>query len=211
MLIGLTGRAGAGKDTAAAALLATGQWHAIAFADELRAEVADAWSIDARALAERSSKELPTSALAIGRCESTKFLAWAAVRQHAAQEPRSPRQIMQWWGDYRRGQQPDYFVHPVRVWLHFHRTRIPAMHLVVTDVRMANEWAMLRAHGARLVRVHRPGLPPMVADTATHASEQHTTLVATHDVHNDASPQALAEQMVALTNTIAMAIGEVPA
>lgn len=203
MLIALTGRAGAGKDSAAGVLSATGPWHSIAFADELRSEVAEAWMIDPRALTERSTKELATDALAIGRCTSAKFMAWSAIRNHTGWEPRSPRTIMQWWGDYRRGQQSDYFVHPVRVWLHYNRLRKPAIDLVVTDVRMANEWAMLRAHGAHLVRVHRPDLPPMVADTAAHSSEQHTTLVAEYDVHNDGTLADLARQMQAITQRIA--------
>lgn len=202
MIIGLTGRAGSGKDSAAAALVATGHWRSIAFADDLRNEVAQAWVMDPRAFTDRATKEQPTAALALWRCTNTYFLAWASACGHDSREPRSPRQIMQWWGDFRRGQSPDYFVVPVRNWVRLMRARFPTQHIVVTDVRMPNEWAMLRAHYGKLVRVHRPGLPPMVGGTRDHASEQHTTLVASHDVHNDGTLQALAEQIIAIADQI---------
>lgn len=202
MIIAMTGRAGCGKDSAAAALVATGQWRSIAFADDLRSEVAEAWMVDARIFSDRATKEMPTIALALWRCTSMYFLAWAAGRGHDSREPRSPRQIMQWWGDFRRGQTPDYFVSPVLNWVNLMRARFPKHHIVVTDVRMPNEWAMLRSLGAKLVRVHRADLPPMLAGTDKHCSEQHTTLVASHDVHNDGTLQELAEQMIAIADKI---------
>lgn len=182
ILIGLTGHAGAGKDTAASYIINvhTGNGTAAAFADALRAEVCAAFSVDLSTLSCRATKETPLPALALANCSDTGFVqrvvahyAGSArdggikgerVSLHA---PRSPREIMQLWGtEYRRHAEPNY-------WIDRMRERIATASddlslLVITDVRFANEAALVRELGGKLMQITRPG----TAEAATpHVSE----------------------------------------
>lgn len=79
LIIGLTGHAGAGKDSAALCLLASA-WRSIAFADALRVEIAAAWRIDVRMLTERATKDTPMRALCVGQADHRDWLAFACAR-----------------------------------------------------------------------------------------------------------------------------------
>lgn len=167
-LIGLTGANGAGKDTVAAMLCAELHKHGnspavIAFADALYAEVSAAFNISVQALRERSTKETPLDVLKVSRCNAPWFSSvysgsesihvWLGV-------PRSPRQILQWWGtEYRRKQQPDYWVMRLLQMVHALRDA-GRSHIIITDVRFADEAQAIRSHGAQIWRVHRPNLMP---------------------------------------------------
>jgi hypothetical protein len=114
-LIALTGHAGAGKDTTADLLVALGRFRKLAFADALRGEVSNAFSVSLDDLNAPHLKNVATVALRM-RLAPRDFLAAVALSLSAASpnhrtplsdewldEPRSPRQIMQWWGtEYRR-------------------------------------------------------------------------------------------------------------
>lgn len=193
MLIGLTGRAGAGKDSAAAILHAAG-WHTFAHADALRIEVAAAWSIDPRVLTDRATKEAPQRALCAGHGMQAEWLHWCAMQGISLYEPRSPRWLMQRWGTWRRRSSEDYWVRHVATWVAVERSRGHA-DLVVTDVRYANEAASLRRLGGHILRVHRPdadAAAPMAADTSAHSSEVEAAHIVTDDViHNDGPLAAL--------------------
>lgn len=195
MLIGLTGRPAAGKDSAAATLVAAG-WGTTAFADALRAEVCGAWGIGPQVLTERATKEMALPALAIGRCHNAAFVDHA--RRHALDlaAPRSPRQVMQAWGEWRRQAAADHWVRPVRDWVQAQRAQRPFAPLVITDVRHINEAVMLRHLGSHIVRVHRPvaidGVPRLAPDTADHVSEHHHLIVADDDITNAGSLRDLA-------------------
>lgn len=195
MLIGLTGRPLAGKDTTAHILTASG-FVATAFADALRAELAWAWGVDPRLFTDRETKEQPTDALAIQLCRDAGFLRLAAAQGWIASGPRSPRWAMQRWGtDYRRSQRPDYWAVRVEHWIHAQRLA-GRRQLVITDVRFPDEAATLRRLGGWLVRVHRPGAAPMPAETAGHVSEAHSELHADVDIHNDGDLGHLAAEAV---------------
>lgn len=189
MLIGLTGHAGCGKDTVAG-LLALRAWRTMAFADCLRVEVAAAWRVDIRLMTDRRTKDTTIHAMAVGGAEHRDWLAFAAVQGWSLVQARSPRWIMQRWGEFRRRQDPDWWVKHVRVWIDTQRT---ANHpgLVVSDVRFANEAAMLASQGGHLVRVVRPGAGLQAAETARHESEGHTALQAVAEIHNDGDLQHL--------------------
>lgn len=193
MLIGLTGRAEAGKDSAASVLAAAG-WRSIAFADALRIEVAAAWSVDERLLTDRRLKETPTAQLCVGAATNANWLRWAAVNGVSLIEPRSPRWALQQWGDFRRHADPNYWVRHVSYWVQYQRQH-GHEHLVVTDTRFGNEALTLRGLGGHVVRVHRPGDAPLQPDTAGHASERHTTLTADADIHNDSTLAALGAEV----------------
>ena len=166
-IIGLAGPAGCGKDTVAQ-LLATHLGFAhLAFADALRAEIVAAYGIDASLLTRRDTKEVPTPALALDRCNSLGFVGAMVAHANTApagwpdfmQEARSPRQIMQRWGtDYRRQHAGEHYwtrtlTHRVHTQQQGHQWRH-----VVSDVRFQNEADAIRALGGVIWQVKRPGL-----------------------------------------------------
>lgn len=154
-VIGLCGAAGAGKDTAAS--LMDGH-RAIAFADVLYQEVAQAYCCDVEELRDRDAKEVPQMWLTGIDCEDEGFcnyLESVDIWQSDADacKPCSPRQILQWWGDYRRAQDPDYFVKAVRLEVCAGMRKV-----VITDVRFANEAALIRQLGGEIWQIVRPGV-----------------------------------------------------
>lgn len=180
-IIGLTGHAGAGKDTAASHILDmhTGNGCTIAFADKLRQEVCFAFDVDLYALTCRATKEQPTAALALARCCDNNFVR--AMHEHYAggtrdggivgeaidlAAPRSPREIMQLWGtEYRRHRSgPNYWTDHMRRQIQAARCSL----VVITDVRFANEAALVRELGGKLIQITRPGTAEAAAQ---HASE----------------------------------------
>ena len=200
MIIGLTGHAGAGKDSAAACLLASA-WRSIAFADALRVEISAVWGVDVRLLTERAAKDRPRLTFAVGNADHRDWLAFACMQGWSLLEPRSPRWAMQRWGEFRRSQRTDWWVRHVQVWL---QTQRRANHpgLVITDVRMPNEAHMLRGMGGWLVRVHRPGAGLVAADTASHQSEGHVGLQADDDIDNSGTLADLNVQVAALVQRL---------
>ena len=155
-LIALTGLHGSGKDTVADALPA----RKLAFADVLYREVAGAWNVPLAALKCRETKEMPSYDLALAMCDDDDFYRWAKFKPGNQLDPRSPRQILQWWGDYRRAQDPNYFL--VRT------SAALGGDCVITDARFPNEAAMVRQLGGQIWQVVRPGHEP---PRTGHASE----------------------------------------
>jgi hypothetical protein len=156
-IIGLTGAAGAGKDTTADIVqeLVPGAAR-FAFATVLREEVAAAFGVDVRLLSDPLRKTIPQDCLALNRCTDAGFVEWS---WHLASLPAiTPRTIMQTWGDWRRYRADiHYFILPAL------RARLLAVEeqrpmLLVTDVRFPNEAAWLRNVGGELWRVVRPGV-----------------------------------------------------
>lgn len=198
LLIGLTGRALAGKDTVACFLRYAG-WEAIAFADALRIEVAEAFAIPIEMLTDRIGKDQSARCLAAGCCHRPDWLHFCASEEHSLIEPRSPRWVMQRWGtEFRRAADDRHWVRQVEAWVHAKRLHSPRTSLVITDVRMPNEAEMIRSLGGTIVRVHRPGAGLVEHDTAHHASEVHSQIVADLDLHNDGSLQHLGDQVRSL-------------
>lgn len=183
-LIGLTGLAGAGKDTVADTLREHCGAYTLAFADALRAEVANAFGVDMSTLTNRATKETPLPELALARCGEQSFVDRMVVHHlagmpHAGIEgelieltaPRSPRQIMQWWGtEYRRAQNPRYWTEQT----HRHIARVAQLYspplIVLTDVRFDNEAAVVRTWYGQIWRIERPGQTSAAADSQ-HPSE----------------------------------------
>lgn len=168
-IIGLTGFAGAGKDTVADLLVAHARFRKLAFADALRAEVADGFGVHVGELAEPATKHRPTAALSMRRAPRD-FLAAVVLSLSAAapdqrtplsdvwlDEPRTPRQILQWWGtEYRRAQHPRYWTRAMLSRLVEHQ-RAGETRFVITDVRFENEADTVRGAGGALWQVTRPG------------------------------------------------------
>jgi hypothetical protein len=176
-IIGLTGLRGSGKDTVAG-LLGSAGYKRIAFADALYEEVSEAFGVPIEVLQNRATKETPLFALALSRCKDKvfvanrfaypdratdrapfeQFMAGLAEDEVRLRLPRSPREILQYWGtEYRRlGISDDY-------WREIIARRIndfPHERLVITDVRFPDEAKLVSSAGGVVLRTVRPGLPP---------------------------------------------------
>ncbi|OMG87985.1 hypothetical protein [Achromobacter xylosoxidans] len=175
LLVGLAGHAGAGKDTCADILASAHGFARLAFADAVRAELAAAFGVDLRLFSNRSTKEAPTHELALHRCADRTFveLMLSLPLGLTLDRALSPRWAMRLWGtEYRRSQSgKDYWL------LRAHEAleslqRDGWRRIAITDVRFANEAALVNSLGGEVWRVKRP-----IADAvlAPHASEQEVT------------------------------------
>lgn len=177
-IIGLCGLASCGKDTVAQLLATHLRFSQLAFADALRNEVCQAFGVDQSILTRRDTKEIPTPALALNRCRDKSFVMavishcqWIDASTRLMDEftaPRSPRQIMQWWGtEYRRmhdGQ--DYWTRTLKARVHIQQQSHQWRH-VISDVRFDNEAEAVRSMGGVIWQIKRPGLK----HDASHVSE----------------------------------------
>lgn len=144
MLIGITGRAGTGKDTAATHLRCQHQFYQFAFADPLRAMLAAAFGLEAADF-EPGKKE--------------QLIPWIG---------KSPRQLLQTlgteWG--RNLVTPD-------IWVRVMEQRLIGAgatfgrNVVISDVRMENEAALIRRMGGTVLHLRRDAARPV----STHISE----------------------------------------
>ena len=193
-LVALTGLAGSGKDTVADVLVDHHGFAKLAFADALRTEVAAAFNIDPEHLTRRETKEHPISALALERCLDPVFVeCMGAVFKTARLSPpwsvpRSPRQILQWWGtEYRRAQDPDYWINKayqaIAILVECGRDRF-----VLSDCRFENEAALVRRLQGSIWQVVRPGIEPVqgshVSETEGNQFLPHVLLGNTGDIRH---------------------------
>ena len=180
IIIGLTGLAGTGKDTVANLLCTHLQFARYASADNLRREVVDAFGIDPRLLTDRHTKELPTPQLALSGCADQAFVC--TIGRHLAnhgskdffnlhEAPRSPRQIMQWWGtEYRRENfGRDYWSLKLSRRVSIQQNKGQLLH-VVTDVRFPEEVRAIQLLGGEIWQIKRPQSANQPAVSA-HSSE----------------------------------------
>lgn len=128
MLIGLSGRAGSGKSTAAAFLRGYG-FVEMAFADSLKEAAARLFDLN------------------------HEQVHGVLKEVRAARIGKTPRQIMQEFGDACRSIWPEVFISCLRRRLFRFDGRA-----VVSDVRFLNEARALEQLGGMLVRIERPGL-----------------------------------------------------
>lgn len=180
-IIALTGYAGAGKDTVADLLVTHCGFRKLAFADALRAEVAEAFGIDVADLTHRSTKDVPMGALCLSN--APHGLVGSLLReigpggpgapfdlQAFLAAPRSPRQILQWWGtEYRRAQAPDYWTHIVSKRIRWHMLQ-HERRFVITDCRFDNEAECVRAMGGQVWQVQRVGVDGASTPEGAHSS-----------------------------------------
>ena len=194
-VVGLLGYAGVGKDTVADIICGrVRNSRRGAFADSLREEVASAFCLSKSELTDRATKETKTDRLAFERCQDVKFKAFVASRGYDLSEPRSPREVSQTWGDYRRSDDPLYFVEKLRskILLSSMDTQV----FVVTDVRYMNELKMVKKFkNHTVVWVSRPGVGPVNSHSSDNSLRQSDTNVL---LSNAGSLDALSENIAAL-------------
>jgi len=171
-LIGLTGYAGSGKDLVAAFLGMVG-YTRFGFADAVRQEV-------------EASKDYPP-------CMPDHILQdWIAFNCEPEgaiwRKPLSPegRRVLQWWGtEYRRKEDPDYWIKKISMDLVF---RKPS---VISDVRFLNEANWIERWEGVIWRVERPGLK-----SDGHQSESECNFIkADYTINNDGDLQHLKDQV----------------
>ncbi|WP_454674865.1 hypothetical protein [Achromobacter pestifer] len=210
LIVGMAGRAGAGKDTCAEILSSAHAFARLAFADAVRAELAHAFGVDVRLFTNRSLKEAPTLELALKRCADLRFvdLMMACGIGLTYEKAISPRTAMRLWGtEYRRAHcGGDY-------WLLRAHERIEALHragwrrIAITDVRFLNEAAFVQMMGGEVWRIRRH-----MADQApaTHQSEmQVESIQPERTLHNDSTISALVyDALVAFRDAVAPCLSE---
>lgn len=153
-LIGLTGKARAGKDSLAAALVARHGFVRVAFADPLRAAALALDPLVGRPAIPGNLR--PTHDLRLS--EVVEALGWEGAKVQCPEV----RRVLQHFGTGIRALDRGFWV----------RQAMKAVDeaggpVVVTDVRFPNEVATVLAHGGLMVRVIRPGM----VSTDTHESE----------------------------------------
>lgn len=162
LIIGLGHRARQGKNTAAVAMVNAGpigqRARFYAYADALRAEVRAAIN-EAGGLQELVDR---------GYVEEWKGrgINYAHFPEWVRNETGKPRTLLQWWGtDYRRAQDPNYWVKRLMETLERDQPEVA----LVTDVRFPNEVDAIHAAGGVVIKVTRT-TPPDVK-VPEHPSE----------------------------------------
>jgi hypothetical protein len=176
LIIGLTGRAGAGKSTVAAMLAEYG-FAELAFADPIVDMVGALFAtagIDGAWMVERALKEQPTL-LGVSYRQLAQTIG-TEIGRHIA---------------------PDFWLRVMAL-----RVQTPELrdeNIVVSDVRFPNEADWITARGGHVVRVLRNDQPAV----RPHASESHTDLlpVAT-ELLNFGSRATLSDQVERLVATL---------
>ena len=176
LLIGLIGRAGAGKTTVANHLEADWHFEQVALADPIVAMIHALYAeagVDGAWAVERALKDQPPPQIGASyrRLAQTLGTDWGRHLVH-----------------------PDLWIniaaHKVRV-AHLHQA-----HVVVSDVRFPNEAQWVLDMGGQLVRITRPGLPPLPDEAGNHESEAHASRLPTHaELLNGASITTLCDRV----------------
>jgi hypothetical protein len=198
-IIGLTGPQGVGKDTVADLLEAHASFRKIAFADPLRAEVSEAFSVGLDALTDRATKEQPQERFALARCTDKAFIGALVTNVLVAQphfdstpdlpglmnSPRSPRDIMRWWGtEYRRAQTENYWTSALVARINFINREHRTARFVIPDVRFDNEAELIRRLGGAIWQVKRPGVESGTAHVSEVDGEQFRPDAVINNVHD---------------------------
>lgn len=166
IVIGLAGRARAGKNTVAEILKSIDSGFCqCAFADALRIEVIDAFKVGSDLFNNDDLKERKDPALAIIRCGDIEFIDRMTALGHNLITPRAPREIMQLWGtEYRRDQVSDYWIDKLSLFIH-EKIKCGTRKFVVTDVRFEDEAQLIKKMNGNVWLIQR--------DTADRKPAQH--------------------------------------
>jgi hypothetical protein len=158
LVVGLHGLPGAGKDTVANHMIAAHGFIKMAFADKLKDELVAAFNVKRALFDEPSLKTEPTVFCALVSCIDADFVEWYVQSTEGQEEiaknadftqwnvhltsPRTPRWLMQRWGDWRRSQTINYFIEALRAKI----DAAGSAYIVVTDVRFDNEAKLVTSY-----------------------------------------------------------------
>lgn len=162
-IIGLSGKMGSGKDTVADILVSEYGYTRIAFADALKREVEQ--SIRHQAFPDG----LPLNLWEV-------MLEAKPEDVYAKPTPEGIRILLQFWGsDYRRGDDPLFWIRKVGEQIHTHPERM----YVISDVRFKNEADYVRHLGGEVWMVERKdakqyGIPKHASERLTGISTDRT-------------------------------------
>ncbi|MEU2366792.1 hypothetical protein ABZ616_39615 [Streptomyces noursei] len=184
--IALVGKARSGKDTVAQLLVRHAGFTRLAFADELKAAL------------------VRLNPLVVSCCCYKEHRLKDALEHHGGWEGAKAlgevRRLLQEHGQAVRDRDPDFWVRPVLAQVR-HGSEWP-MPCVVADARYANELDALRAEGAVVVRVERPGAG-LDGDAGTHPSELELDgITPDHVLHNTGTLSELRDSVRALFNKL---------
>lgn len=142
-IIGLTGYATSGKDTAAEGLVAEG-WTRVALADGVREAL---YNLDPLIECPISGKRITLSGW---MCDGH---VWDQLKKWP-----STRKLLQ-----RMGTEAGRNIHGDDCWIKIAKRKVDAAlgPVVITDVRFANEAAAIRSWGGKIIRIDRPGVGPV--------------------------------------------------
>lgn len=175
-LIAFTGRAGAGKDTAATALARIG-YKQVAFADKLKRVVAEMAGEPVENFYDRRLKEEYCPALGMTRRRALQEIG-NEMRRVIHQGVWVNAVMHQWHSD---GRQPT----------------------VITDVRYDSEAQAVIDNGGVVILIERPGPPSLSGDAAAHVSERGVSLdLIETAIVNDGSVEQLEQLVVACLHTL---------
>jgi hypothetical protein len=183
-IIGLTGRAGAGKDTAAQALTDLG-WERIAFADPIREAL----------VALDPCIEINTNGKVSNLSTYVELNGW----DHAKKLP-EVRQLLQ-----RMGTEAGRDIHGDMCWLTiaakkvFIAVRNAVPGIVFTDMRFANEWRFISSLQGKTVRIFNSRTEN---DAVTHLSEAHGSVPVDFTINNNGTIDELKTAMLAIVEGI---------
>lgn len=153
-IIGLSGYAGSGKDTAALGLITDG-WERRSFADVLRA-----FCYAQNPLVKRADEAFMGGYEYLPLRELVDEAGW----ERAKVENPEVRELLQ-----RTGTEAGRDVLGANVWVDAVMNNLPDAPVVVTDVRFGNEYAAIKAAGGHVVRIERPGIGPVNAHESDRA------------------------------------------
>lgn len=96
--------------------------------------------------------------------------------------PRSPRQILEWWGtEYRRAQDPFYWVDQTLHRITNYISKGCSRPIVIADIYKLGEAALIKAAGGTIWRIERPGHEERTTHTT---SNEHLQIQADLTLHN---------------------------
>lgn len=190
LIVAFTGRAGSGKDTAAAHLVHHYGFIRVGFADSLKQMIEAhlvARGIDYAYLYDPDKKNLPIPNLGV-----------------------SAREYMQRLGAMHRQMQPDWWVHALRDELGLSTDpaeRAPVHdRIVISDLRFPNEAAWLLSEGATIIKLVRDGAALVRPDE----SEAHVDGMPCHHAITNNGPTLYGLHMLLEGTMAAMGVGTRP-
>lgn len=177
MLIGLTGRAGAGKDTLADLMWKHLEFTRLAFADPLKRAAQEIFGLSE---AQTWSAEL----------KEVTIPYWGM----------SPRRMFQLLGT--EAMQPTFGREVwVKRWQMAYELIKDSDHVVVPDVRFDAEALMIRERGGYIIRIERNGTSSLSQEAQKHASESSLTTAVDVVLQNNDSPDKLFSQFLEFVKT----------